>query len=126
VVKASGTGQQIQDIPRDLGKAIVNVVAPGGRFGGTFAANWVGDVFDVAGGGIGRVEHGNYVVADLSAFAFIDAGHHHRVGVRVENAFDAEYDTRIVRVRRDLDGSSYPAGTRGTPLTAHVTYQLKL
>ena len=117
---------QVQDIPRDLAKAILRLEEPGGRFGGAAAMNWVGDVFDSVAGGIGRVEHGNYVLFDLSAWAFIDKAQHHRIGVRLENAFDAEYDTGVIRVRRDVGGTSYPAGTRGTPFTAHVTYNLSL
>jgi vitamin B12 transporter len=121
-VEAAGTNQQVQDIPRDLAKAILALQNSAGRFGGTLAMNWVGDVFDSVGGGIGRVEHGNYLLADISGWAFIDKAQHHRIGVRLENAFDADYATGIIRVRRDVDGSSYPAATRGTPLTAHVTY----
>ena len=125
-VEASGTNQQVQDIPRDLAKLILRAEAPGGRFGGTAAVNWVGDVFDSVAGGIGRVEHGNYAVVDLSAWAFVDDAQRHRLGVRLENAFDADYATRITRVRRDLDGSSYAAENRGTPFTLHATYRLSL
>ena len=125
-VEAAGTDQQVQDIPTDLAKLILTAQEPGGRFGGTAAMNWVGDVFDSVGGGIGRFEHGNYVVADLAAWAFIDKAQHHRICLRLENAFDADYDTRIIRVRRDIDGTSYPAGTRGTPMTLHATYNLSL
>ena len=66
VVEAQGTNEQVTDIPRDLAKVILTAQAPSGRFGGTASMNWVGDVFDSVGGGIGRVEHGNYVVADLA------------------------------------------------------------
>lgn len=125
-VEAAGTGRQIQDIPRDLAKLILTAAAPGGRFGGAAAVNWVGDVFDQVAGGIGRVEHGNYAVIDLSAWAFLDAGQRHRLGVRLENAFDADYATRITRVRRDVTNASYAAENRGTPLTLHATYRLSL
>lgn len=125
-VEASGTNQQIQDIPRDLAKLILRAAAPGGRFGGTAAVNWVGNVYDSVAGGIGRIEHGNYAVVDLSAWAFIDEAQRHRLGVRLENAFDADYATRITRVRRDVTNASYAAENRGTPLTAHVTYRLSL
>lgn len=125
-VEASGSNQQVQDIPRDLAKLILRAEAPSGRFGGSAAVNWVGDVHDAVAGGIGRVEHGNYAVVDLAAWGFLDAEQRHRLGVRLENAFDADYATRITRVRRDIDGSSYPARNRGTPLTAHVTYRVSL
>lgn len=125
-VEAVGTNQQVQDIPRDLAKLILTARSPGGRFGGTAAMNWVGDVFDSVGGGIGRVQHGNYLVADLAAWAFVDKAHHHRIGVRLENAFDTDYASGVIRVRRDIVGTSYPAETRGTPLTLHATYNLSL
>jgi outer membrane cobalamin receptor len=125
-VEASGTNQQVQDIPRDLAKLILRAEAPSGRFGGAAAVNWVGDVFDQVGGGVGRVEHGNYAVVDLSAYAFLDEGQRHRLGVRLENALDADYATRITRVRRDIIGTSYGAENRGTPFTLHATYRLSL
>jgi vitamin B12 transporter len=125
-VEASGTDQQIQDIPRDLAKLILRAQAPSGRLGGSAAVNWVGKVYDSVSGGIGRVEHGNYAVVDLSAWAFVDADRCHRLGLRLENAFDADYATRITRVRRDITNASYAAENLGTPLTAHVTYRLSL
>lgn len=122
-VEASGTDEQIQDIPRDLVKVILTAQAPSGRFGGAAALNWVGDVYDSVPGGIGRVEHGNYAVLD-PADAFLDPAQRHRIGVRLENALDADYVTRITRVRTDTTNLSYPAGNRGTPMTFHATYRL--
>ena len=124
--EASGTNQQITDIPRDLAKVIVRAEAPGGRFGGSASMIWVGDVFDSVGGGIGRVDHGDYAVLDLAAWAYIDAGQRHRVGLRLENALDAQYATRIIRVRQDITNVSYAGWNLGTPLTAHVTYRISL
>ncbi|MXO60296.1 TonB-dependent receptor [Altererythrobacter salegens] len=125
-VEASGTNEQIQDIPRDLAKLILTAEEPGGRFGGTVSMNWVGKIYDSVGGGIGRVQHGDYAVVDLAGWFFVDSAHNHRLGVRLENLFDTDYATRITRVRRDADGSSYPADNRGTPFTVHVTYRLAI
>ena len=126
VSEAEGSDQQLQDIPRDQAKLILQAQAPSGRFGALASVNYVGDVFDTVGGGVGRVEHGNYAVVDLSAWAFIDADKRHRIGLRLENLFDEEYATRVTRVRRDVGGTSYGAENLGTPLTAHVTYRLSL
>jgi len=126
VAREDGGSLQVQDIPRDQAKLILRAEAPSGRFGALASVNYVGDVFDVVGGGVGRLEHGNYAVVDLSAWAFLDADQRHRLGVRLENLFDEEYATRVTRVRRDADGSSYGADNLGTPLTAHVTYRLSL
>ncbi len=125
-VEASGTNQQIQDIPRDLAKLIVRAQAPNGRFGGSAAMIWVGNVYDQVSGGIGRVEHGNYAVLDFAAYGYLDAMQRHRIGLRLENALDADYATRITRVRRDVTNVSYAAPNRGTPLTLHATYRLSL
>jgi hypothetical protein len=62
----------------------------------------VGDVFDSVGGGIGRVEHGNYAVIDLAGSYVV--AERHRIGLRLENVLDEEHDTSITRLRRDLDG----------------------
>ena len=35
-------------------------------------------------------------------------------------------DEVLIRVRRAVVGTSYAAGTRGTPITAHVTYNFSL
>jgi outer membrane cobalamin receptor len=123
--KFAGTTDQIQDIPKDYAKFIVSAAEPSGRFGGTVALNWVGDVYDSVAGGIGRVEHGNYLIADLSFFAFLDEDHHHRFGFRVENLFDKEYATRVTRQRVDVTNASYAAWNLGTPMTGHVTYQFR-
>jgi vitamin B12 transporter len=115
-------GDQIQDIPESLTKLIVEWTAPDRRFGASATLNHVGEIYDSVGGGVGRIEHGNYSVVDLSGFAFLDGARRHRVGLRVENLFDEEYATQIRRTRRDSNGSSYGAWALGTPLTGHVTY----
>lgn len=117
-----GSTDQIQDIPKDQAKLILSGQAPSGRFGATAALNWVGDVYDSVSP-FGRIEHGNYLVADLSGFVFIDEDRHHRLGFRLENLFNTEYATRVSRVRRDSDNSSYAAWNLGTPLTLHATYR---
>jgi hypothetical protein len=84
----------------------------------------VGDVWSDPGGGLGRINHGNYAVLDLSAWVFLDAAKHHRLGARLENALDSEYATRITRVRTDVTNASYAAWNVGVPLTLHVTYRI--
>lgn len=120
-----GTGQQIQDIPRDQAKLILSAQDDSGRFGASASFNYVGDIYDSVSS-IGRVEHGNYLLADLAGFFFIDEGHRHRLGVRVENVFDTEYATRVIRVRRDVVNTPYAAENLGPPLTLHVTYRLAI
>lgn len=119
--QAAGTDVQVVRIPEDLVKAIVNVQDPTGRFGGTATLNWVGNIWENVAA-VGRVNHGDYAVVDLSAFAFIDSRQRHRVGLRLENALDADYDSAVTRVREDVTNVSYAAGFRGTPMTLHATY----
>jgi vitamin B12 transporter len=126
--KTVGTDVQLVNIPRDNAKFILNAQAPGGRFGGDLAVNWVGDLWANVSA-IGRVNYGDYAVVNLSAYGFIDADRHHRIGVRLENALDADYDSAVTRAREDIGGSagtSYVAGFRGTPMTVHVTYKFTL
>lgn len=121
-----GTSQQIQDVPRDIAKLILTGRSSNGRFGATAALNYVGEVYDSVSGGIGRVEHGDYLVADLSGFYYLDSDRRHRIGIRLENLFDTDYATRVTRVRRDIVGTSYPAFNVGTPFTFHATYRLTI
>jgi len=121
----NGNGQQFQDIPKQLLKAAANWTSAGGRLGAAVTTNHVGEIYDVVGGGVGRVEHGNYSVVDLSGFAFLDADQRHRLGLRVENLFDEEYATQLRTTRRDSDNSAYGAWALGAPLTGHLTYQYR-
>lgn len=121
----AGSDLQLVNIPRDLVKAIFNAQTDDGRFGGTASVNYVGDIFaNVAA--VGRVNYGNYAVVDVAAYAFIDREQHHRIGVRLENLLDADYNTQMTRVRDDVTNASYAAGFRGTPRTLHVTYSVSL
>jgi vitamin B12 transporter len=120
-----GSDTQLVNIPRDQAKFILSAQTPSGRFGGDLAVNWVGDLWaNVAA--VGRVNYGDYAVVNLSAYAFIDSDRRHRIGVRLENALDADYDSAVTRVRTDVTNISYAAGFRGTPMTAHVSYKLSL
>jgi vitamin B12 transporter len=120
--ESDGANHQIQDIPRYTVKLILEWSPSSLPVGATLVLNKVGDAYDSVSGGIGLVEHGNYTVADIGAHWFIDAEHRHRLGLRLENAFDEDYATSVVRVRRDSDGTSYPAGNVGVPRTLHASY----
>lgn len=120
-----GTTVQLVNIPRDQAKVIFNADAPGGRFGANVALNWVGDLW-ASVAAIGRVNYGNYAVVNLGGYAFIDPDRRHRIGVSLQNALDADYDTAVTRARTDVTNISYVAGFRGTPMTLHVGYRLSL
>ena len=119
------TGEQLVNIPRGQAKLILDATAPGGRFGGNLALNWVGDLWANLAV-VGRVNYGNYAVVNLGGYAFLDDDRRHRVSLRLENALDADYDSAVTRARTDVTDVSYAAGFRGTPITLHVGYRISL
>jgi vitamin B12 transporter len=90
------------------------------EFGATIVD--VGDVWDSVSGGIGRVEHGNYTVLDLTGGYRFGSDRRQRIGIRIENATDETYASSLGRAFVDAGGSSYAYQNLGTPRTAHVTY----
>jgi vitamin B12 transporter len=108
-------GAQISRIPRSVVQAALDFAQPGGRFGASMVANHVGDV---ASSG---VAYGNYTVFDFSARYFLDEARHHRLGARLENAFDREYG-RPGTGFRDSDDSPYSVRNVGTPRLLTVSY----
>jgi vitamin B12 transporter len=117
-----GSSEQIPDVPADLSKLSLTWRPGSLPLALIGSAQRVGELFDTAGGGIGRVEHGDYTLFDLAAsYTFAER---HRIRLRLDNVFDEEYDTRVLRVRRDVDGSSYAAGTLGLPRTFAASYTL--
>ncbi len=123
VARTQGSDLQLNNIPRDQAKLILAAQAPSGRFGGGATLNWVGNLY-ANPNGLGRTNYGDRAVLDLSAWAFLDSELHQRIGLRLENAFDADYDTSLTRVRQDITDTPYIAGFRGTPMTLHVTFSI--
>jgi vitamin B12 transporter len=120
--QAENTSVQVQDIPESITKLDWRYAATDLPLELNVSVINVGDVYDVVGGGVGRVDHGNYTLVDFAAGYYFDADRRHRVGARIENAFDEEYAAAIGRGRRDTNNSSYPFRYLGTPRTAHLSY----
>ena len=118
-----GSSDQIADVPEDLLKANLTYRPSDLPVEFTTSVIRVGDLYDSVSGGIGRVEHGDYTVVDIGAAWYIDAARHHRVGARLENAFDEDYGSSLGRAFRDSDDSSYAYTNLGTPRTWHVSYR---
>lgn len=116
------TGIQIQDIPVDSAKVILDWAPTNMPIGAGIAVNWVGELFDQVQSGLGRVEHGDFVIADLNARWYLDADRRHRLSLRVENLFDEEYFTSIARGFVDITGTPYQTPNVGTPRSVHVAY----
>jgi len=117
-----GSSQQLDDIPVDQAKLLVDWHGDSVPLTTGVVLNYVGDVYDTSGGGLGVFEQGNYTTVDLAATYSFGTDRRHRIGMRLVNVLDEEYDTRILRVRRDVDGSSYAAGMLGVPQTVYGDY----
>jgi hypothetical protein len=63
------------------------------------------------------------LVANLGARVFIDNRQQHRIGLRVENLFDEEYQT-LMRATglTGSPGEFLVFGNRGTPRTLYANY----
>jgi vitamin B12 transporter len=59
---------------------------------------------------------------DLNAYVTFGGGDRQKLSARLENVFDEDYDTRVNRAARDVDGSAYLTHYRGVPRTLHVAY----
>jgi len=121
--EVGGSDEQITDVPEDLIKASATYSAENLPMEAAIAVVHVGDLYDSVSGGIGRVEHGNYTVLDVSGAWYVGDARKHRLGLRLENALDEDYGSSLGRAVRDADGSSYAYTNLGTPRTLHVTYR---
>ena len=120
--EAQGSSDQIVGVPESTLKLGLTYTAESAPFEFNMSLVRIGDLYDSVGGGIGRVEHGGYTIVDLSgAYYFGDDGKH-RLGLRLENAFDEEYASSVGRATTDVGGTSYAYENLGTPQTVHVSY----
>ncbi len=121
--QARGTSVQLANIPEDTAKASLDWAPANSAFGGGIAVKYVGDVeAQLSVPAATRINYGDFFVADLNGRWFLDADRKHRLGFRVENLFDEEYDSSLIRVVPDGGGTPYAAGNLGTERTFHVNY----
>ena len=120
--EAQGTSEQIVGVPESTFKLGFTYVADSAPVEFNMALVNIGDLYDSVGGGVGRVEHGNYTVVDFSGAYYFGDNRRHRLGIRVENAFDEEYASSVGRATTDVGGTSYGYANLGTPQTVHVSY----
>ena len=118
-----GSNEQIQDIPESLVKMSLDYQPSNLPLEVGASIVHVGSVHDVVGSGIGRIEHGDYAVADVTAAWYLDADRRHRIGLRLENALDEDYASSLGRGFLDADGSAYPYRNLGMPRTWHASYR---
>lgn len=120
-----GSSLQYNRVPEDFMKLGVGYRPSMGPFELNVSILSVGEVFDVPHSSLGRVAYGDYTVADVSAGFYLDPDRRHRIGVRLENAFDEEYTTALVVGRRDSNNARYTAGYVGPPRTINATYSYR-
>lgn len=116
-------GAQRPRVPKRHGK--IGAGYDGGSWGVNASALWVGPINSVSlAGGVGVVQYGDYVVADLAGHVFVDADRKHKLTARVQNLFDEEYVTGVGRSASAAGDTTAPFvfGIRGVPQTLHVSY----
>jgi len=117
----AGGYSAVTGIPANQVQGTVDVHPARAPFGITFTVNAVGELNDSVAG-FGLVPSGDYTVADLSGRVFLDARRQHRINVRLENLFDAEYATGHGRGFLDASTTPFLVRNLGVPRTVHVFY----
>jgi vitamin B12 transporter len=121
-VRQQGQNRQMDYNPRWHAKASLGYEQD--RFGGSLGARWVGNVSS-SQGGFGRIQHGDYVVADLSAYFYIGQGMNSQIVLRVENAFDEDYPALrgFLSTPYDDGSGNFLSMLQGPPRTTHLSYR---
>lgn len=123
--RQSGQDYQFDEIPLWQMKGGVDYHPAGLPFGLSAALVRVGQLYDQPfGSGEGRVGYGDYTVIDLSARVFLDAMHHQRIDVHVNNITNKVYNAQLDVGYTDADGTPYLQHDLGPPRTfsAYYTY----
>ena len=118
-----GVTTDISRIPSDYAKFGLSYGPEESRFGINANVLWTGEQL-ASVTGFGTVNYGDYVVADLSAHAYLDDDRQHKITLRVENLFDEDYITRpnSTLVDGTTTGERFFYGNRGVPQTLHLSY----
>ncbi|MDP3495319.1 MAG: TonB-dependent receptor [Hyphomonadaceae bacterium] len=116
-------GAQLVRVPRSYGKVGASYEPESGSWGVDANVLWVGKLENTVAG-FGRLEYGDYVVADLAAHVFLDTDQKHKLTARVENLLDEEYRTALGSALVDgtLTSQRFQVGTLGVPRTLHISY----
>ena len=117
--RPAGSSEQQQEVPRTLAKlALTYAPGAGSLFAGATLVH-TGDVFRTAAGN--RVNYGDYFMLDLNAGVRLGADKRHRISLRLENALDETYASRV-RTGETDGGDDYAYSFLGTPRTLHASY----
>ncbi len=113
----------IVGIPANQVQATVDLHPTRLPVGLTLTVNAVGELNDNVSG-FGLVPSGDYVITDLSGRVFFGEGRRHRLNIRLENLFDADYATGHSRGFPDNATTPFLVRNLGVPRTLHLSYSL--
>jgi vitamin B12 transporter len=122
--EATGSSQQIPDIPETVFKGLIAYTSPSHPFGLNASLVYVGDVYSDVGGFFpdgSFAEHGSYAIIDFSGFYEFGTSERQRIVARIENLLDEDYATSVRTAQSDA-GSTYLYDNLGVPRTLHVSY----
>ncbi len=116
----NGDGIQLTGIPESELKLGVSFAAADLPAGFNVSIDHVGDINARRG-----VIRGNYTVLDISAYMSLGGDERHQIAVRLENATDEEYSSRVDLGTVDSTGNSYLYDNLGMRRTLHASYTLR-
>jgi outer membrane receptor protein involved in Fe transport len=120
--RTSGSSLQFNRIPQTQFKLGLDWHPMAQPFGASLTLQNVGDLSDTLGGGVGRIDYGNYTVLNLGTRLFLDDAHQHRIGLNINNLTDEGYASHLSRGTSDSTGASYLVHERGLPRTFNLSY----
>ncbi len=121
--RQAGEDFQFDQIPLSLIKAGLDYHPPGSRFGAGLILDHVGDLDDQPfGPGTQRVGYGDYTTFDVNGRVFIDAAHHQRVDVHIDNLFNRIYYSGVGTGLTDATATPYVIHDLALPRTFQANY----
>ena len=117
------SGALLPNRPRHSAKAGLTFEPAGRPFGASISLKYAGTSHTADLDGFGVQSYGDVVTANLGAQWYPDMARHHRVSLRVENLFNADYATRVRSAEvNDESGDMFLYRNRGAPRTAFLNY----